>query len=50
MLSVPLTPSQSGYIRGKPQALSLFLVPDPTKADWSEGSTPESRQVDDKDV
>ena len=50
MLSVPLTSSLSDYISGKPQALSLFLVPDPTKADSTEGSTPTNRQIDDRDV
>ena len=50
MLSVPLTSSLSDYISGKPQALSLFLVPDPTKAGSTTSSTPASRQIDDRDV
>ena len=51
MLSVSLTSTLSDYISGKPQALSLFLVPDPTKSDSTEGSTlPASRQIDDRDV
>ena len=51
MLSVPLTSSLSDYISGEAQALSLFLVPDPTKADSTEGShSPASRQIDDREV
>ena len=46
MLSVPLTSSLSDYIGGEPQALSLFLVPDPTKADSTEGSTLTCKQAD----
>ena len=46
MLSVPLTPSLSKYISGSSQSISLFLVPDLTKADMAEGSTLTCKKAD----
>ena len=51
MLSVPLTSSLSDYISGEPKALSLFLVPDPTKADRLKAQhLPARGWIDDRSV
>ena len=46
MLSVPLTSSQSDYTSESSQPHSLFLVPDQTNADLTEGSMLTCMKVD----